>query len=81
MKPELRRSLIAFLVELVVYTGLVAGYFFLVLTFLADWLNGIFENRRLLYATLALVLIITQGVLFETLTRFMLTFFKSRTED
>ena len=81
MKPEMRNSLKAFLLELVVYAALVTGYFFLVLVYLADWLNRIFESRRPLYATLALVLIITQGVLFEAITRFLLTFLKARTED
>ncbi|PWU08954.1 MAG: hypothetical protein C5B50_28570 [Verrucomicrobia bacterium] len=81
MKPEVRRSVMVFLIELVVYAGLVTGYFFLVLTFLADWLNRIFETQRQLYAALALVLIIIQGVLFEALTRFLLSLVKPRTED
>jgi hypothetical protein len=81
MTSEVRRSLLAFLIELIVYAGLVAGYFFLVLSLLADWLNRIFESRRPLYATLALVLIIAQGVLFESITRFLLGLLKPRTED
>ena len=81
MKKEFRNSLKSYLVELAVYGVLVAAYFLLVLHFLGGWLYGLFEGDRRVYAAVALLLIIGQGVLLETVTRLLLAWIKPRTED
>ncbi len=81
MKRDLRTWLKAFVVELALYAALVAGYFYLVLRFLANWLNALFATDRKLYATLALVFIICQGVLLEIITRWLIGTLKRHTED
>lgn len=68
MKPKAARALKAFLIELVVYSALVIGYFFAVLHFLADWLNHLEKAHINIYAVVAVGLIIGQAVLLETLT-------------
>ena len=80
MNTELTKSLKAFLVELAVYAVLVFGYFFLVLHFLGGWLEGLYEHHRVTYATVALGLIIIQGVLLEALTRYLLAILKPGAE-
>lgn len=72
MKRELSRALRSFLLELGIYGILVAGYYFLVLHFLGDWLLRLYRGHRPLYAGMALLLILGQGVLLESLTRPML---------
>jgi hypothetical protein len=81
MKRGFESSLRSYLVELVVYSALVAGYYFLVLHFLGGWLYRLFETNRGLYAALALSLIVAQGVVLEILTRWLLTWLKPRAEE
>lgn len=81
MKPELKTTLKSYLGEVIIYAGLVAGYYFLVLHFLGGWLNGLFKYDRNLYAAIALALIIGQGFLLEVLTRVLLSLFKSSREE
>lgn len=80
MERGIGRALKSFVIELAVYAGLVAGYFFLVLHLLGDWLQWIFQDDRRLYAYLALLLIIAQGLLLELLTRGLLWLFKTQEE-
>ncbi|HEV2207515.1 MAG TPA: hypothetical protein VG167_01995 [Verrucomicrobiae bacterium] len=70
----------SFLVEIVVYAGLVAGYYFLVLRFLGNWLEWLFAHERRAYAGIALGLIIGQGFLLELLTRWLLRWVKHARE-
>lgn len=79
MDQDIKRSIRSFLLEILVYAGLVAGYYFLVLHTLGDWLNHWFQADPKLYAFMALGLIIGQGVLLEILTRLLLALIKSRT--
>ena len=76
MRREIRNTLKSFLVELAVYAALVTVYFFFVLHLLGGWLEGLFEHDRRFYAGLALLLIIAQGLLLETLTRALLGWIK-----
>ena len=80
MKKEASVALRAFLIELLVYTGLVVGYFFLVLHLLGGWLYDLSSHHRYLYAITAILLIIVQAVLFEALTTFLLRLIRGRTE-
>jgi len=81
MKRELTSWLKSFLLELLVYAVLVTGYYFLVLHFLGNGLEQLYEHERRFYAGLSLMLIIGQGLLLEVLTRQLLAWIKPRTED
>jgi len=59
-------------IELVVYAILLVGYFYIVLRFLGDILADLFRNQTIIYAFLGLGLIVTQGVLLEALTSFLI---------
>jgi len=80
MKREYENPLRSFLVELVIYAGLVAGYYFLVLHYLGDWLNGLYHQHRTVYAWVALGLISGQGVVLDIVTRLLLAWIRPRTE-
>jgi hypothetical protein len=62
----------SFLIELGVYALFVFAYFFLVLHFLGNWLKHLFDEKRVIYAIVALALIIVQGVFLEILTSTLL---------
>jgi hypothetical protein len=81
MNQAVANSLRWFLVELIIYGALMAGYYFGVLSLLGRWLDGLFLNDRRDYAWIALALIIVQGVFLETLTRLLLSFIRLRTEE
>jgi len=81
MNPDVKSSLKSFLVELLVYAGLVFAYFFLVLHFLGGWLNELYHDHRRIYAAAALLLIVWQGVLLELVTSMLLAFIKRRVGD
>lgn len=68
-----RRSLIrGFLIELAIYGVLVIAYSFVVLRYLADPLYDLFSSNLVVYAFVALGLIVAQGVLLEAITSFIL---------
>ena len=70
--PGLRILMRNFLIELLVYGTLVVGYFLVVLRLLNDYLTNLFLNDLVLYAFLALALIVAQGVFLDGLTSFLL---------
>jgi hypothetical protein len=80
MKEETATTLRAFLVELVVYTILVVVYFLLVLHFLGDWLYQLEMRHRYTYAGVAILLIIGQAVVLESVTTFLLRLIRGRSE-
>jgi hypothetical protein len=80
MKKEAFNTLRAFLIELVIYSVLVVGYFFLVLHFLGEGLQRIAQNHRYTYAALAILLMIGQAVLLQYVTTFLLRLIRGRTE-
>jgi anti-anti-sigma regulatory factor len=69
---DLFKNLRLFCVELVVYAGFIAVYFFLVLDTLGGWLKHVFDSNLHLYAILALALITIQGVALERFTTWLL---------
>ena len=82
-KAEQRQSepsLKLFIVELVIFAGLVVSYFFLVLIFLANWLKTLFDQSKPLYALVALALIVTQGVVLEVISAVVLKLVESKLE-
>ncbi|HXI83415.1 MAG TPA: hypothetical protein VNL17_04915 [Verrucomicrobiae bacterium] len=77
-RPQKSASLGSFLMELGVYSVFVFAYFFLILHFLGGWIKHIFDQNKTLYAFVALVLIIVQGVALEMLTTGLLRMIRSR---
>ncbi len=74
MKDARIRTLIRnFVIELVIYGLLVVGYFYLVLRLLGEPLKRMFDENMLLYAVVALVLIVAQSVLLEAVTSFLVS--------
>ena len=68
MKKKTAFTIRAFLIELAVYAVLVVGYFFAVLHFLAAWISQLEKSHIVIYAFVAIALIIVQGIVLETLT-------------
>jgi hypothetical protein len=66
--PKLGKLVRNFVIEMLVYAVLVVGYFLLVLRLLADPLARLFSDNLPLYAIVALLLIVAQGILLEALT-------------
>lgn len=62
----------SFAVELVIYSVLVVAYFLVVLRLLGDPLYRLYSSSTLLYAFLALGLIVAQAVLLEVVTSFIM---------
>jgi hypothetical protein len=79
-KKEKAKTLRAFLVELLVYGIFVTAYFFLVLHYLAGWLQDLHLNHVKVYAGVTLVLIIGQAVLLESVTTWLLRLLRGRSE-
>jgi hypothetical protein len=71
-KKEKTSTLQAFLVELGVYAIFVTGYFFLVLHYLSGWLQELHLHHVKSYALVAIVLIIGQAVVLESVTTWLL---------
>jgi hypothetical protein len=80
MKKETIRTVRAFAIELVIYAILVVIYFFLVLHLLGQWLYELEIHHRYLYAWLAILLIVGQAVLLESLTTFLIRLIRGRSE-
>ena len=80
MKAEARRALFSFLIELLVYSVLVTGYFFLVLHLLGSWLFNLDKEHVRLYAITSVGLIVVQAVLLEWVTTLLLRLIRGRSE-
>ena len=78
MDAKGKNSLVSFLIELALYAVLVLAYFFLVLHFMGDWLLEVYLRDKRLYAVVALLLIIAQGVVLEALTTGLLRWIRSK---
>lgn len=75
-RQELRILIRNFAVELVLYGILVVAYFLIVLRLLGDPLAQLFHDQRVLYAFIALGLIVAQGLVLEIITAFLLDLLK-----
>ena len=80
MKADASKAFRAFLLELRVYAIFVTGYFFLVLHFLAGWLQDLHLHHVKLYALVTIVLIIGQAVLLESITTWLFRLIRGRSE-
>ena len=72
MKGSRKRLLRNFAIEMAVYGILVTVYFLVVLRFLKDPLSDLYQSERVIYAGLALILILAQGVALEWVTSFLI---------
>ncbi len=80
MKKETVETLRAFAIELIIYALLVIAYFFLVLHLLGQWLYQLEVYHRYMYAAVAILLIIGQAVLLESVTTFLIRLIRGRSE-
>jgi len=71
-KKDRVRAIRSLAVEMTVYAILVTIYALSVLQFLRDPLVDIYSNHRTLYAIVALLLIVGQGVVLEAVTSFLM---------
>ena len=71
MHRDWKRLLRNFSIEIAIYAILVVIYFLLVLKFLSEPLTNLFYDRLKVYAILALILIVGQGILLELITSFL----------
>lgn len=62
--------------EILVYSILLAGYYFLALSKLGPWLMAISGTNLILYAFLGLGLILVQGVLLDLVTTLLLRYLR-----
>lgn len=72
MEKNTRKLLRNFAIELVLYAVLVSIYFMAVLRILGQPLFDLYHDRPVIYAGLALLLILAQGVALEYLTSLLI---------
>ena len=65
------------LIEIVIYSFLIFGYYLLVLRWLDDWLMTIFNTNLVYYAVVGLSMIFIQAVLLDFVTSFLMKFIKT----
>lgn len=70
--PKVRKLIRNFIIELIIYAALVVAYFYLALRLLGNPLKRLFTDNLILYAAVALILIVAQGVLLEAITSFII---------
>ena len=70
--PNVKKMIGSFVIELLIYSVLVVVYFFVVLRLLGDPLFHLFSSQLVVYAFLALVLIVAQAVALEVVTSFIM---------
>ncbi len=70
--PEIRRTVLRLALELGIYAILVVAYMFLILHFFTALLVELFKGDRVMYAALALALMVFQGILLESVTTFLI---------
>ena len=80
MRSETTKTLRAFAIELAIYALLVVAYFFLVLNLLGEWLYQLESQHRYIYAGVAILLIIGQAVVLESVTTFLIRLLRGRSE-
>jgi hypothetical protein len=71
-RQNLQKLVRNFIFELVVYGMLLVIYFFAVLQFLDEILFDLYINNTTLYALIGLALIVTQAVVLEAVTSYLI---------
>jgi hypothetical protein len=72
LSPEAKRTLLRLALEIGIYALLVVIYISLILHFFTDELVLLFKRDPVLYAALALGLIVFQGIFLERITTFLI---------
>jgi hypothetical protein len=70
---QVRILIVNFILEVLVYALLVLGYFLLVLRFLGAPLETLYSNNLVVYAFVALALIVVQAVALDGVTSFLIS--------
>ena len=70
--PMIKKMIGNFAIELVIYAILVVVYFVLVLRLLGEPLSQLYQDNLVLYAFLALGLVLVQAVVLESVTSFIM---------
>jgi hypothetical protein len=78
MKSVEKSTLFQLIVELTIYAVSVTVYLILVLHFLVDWLKELFTKQPVVYAFVAILLMIGQAVGLERLTSSLIHFTRRR---
>ena len=64
------------LIEIIIYSALIFGYYLLVLRYLGDWLMSIFQSNLVLYAVTGLSLTVIQAAFLGMVTSFLMKYIK-----
>ncbi len=72
MNNDKKRLGLYFALEILLYAVLVGGYLFVVMHFFSGWILRTFQTSNRLYAVLALLLIVVQGLILDIITRTVL---------
>jgi hypothetical protein len=64
------------LIEIIIYSALIFGYYLLVLRYLGNWLMSIFQSNLVLYAVTGLGLIVIQAAFLGMVTSFLMKYIK-----
>jgi hypothetical protein len=64
------------LIEIIIYSALIFGYYLMVLRYLGDWLMSIFQSNLVLYAVTGLGLIVVQAAFLGMVTSFLMKYIK-----
>ncbi len=75
-KMEPRKLFRNLMVEIIIYSLLIIGYYLLVLRWLGDWIGSIFESNLYIYAFAGLGLIFVQAVVLDIVTSFLMKYIK-----
>ena len=79
-QAERHTSAKQFVLEIGIFVGLVLCYFFLVLSFLSNWLKHLFDHNKPIYAMVAWALMAGQGIVLEIVAVGLLRVIKSETD-
>ena len=64
------------MIEIIIYSILIFGYYLIILRWLDDWLMAIFQSNLVVYAVTGLGLIIIQAALLDFVTSFLMRYIK-----
>lgn len=64
------------MIEIIIYSILIFGYYLIVLRWLDDWLLSIFQSNLVVYAVTGLGLIVIQAALLDFVTSFLMRYIK-----
>lgn len=64
------------LIEIIIYSVLIFGYYLLVLRWLGAWVSRVFESSLYWYAFAGLGLIFVQAVILDLITSFLMKYIK-----